>query len=156
VDGGENVKESVVNIRIATSIGLLVGCLAGLSAPVAGVEKADSTATVREGEAAGLERRLASLRREGRMLRRAAALLSEVALFDEGVGRGRSVSAEPPRGPMEPIVVQRLFSVGDEATGIGGGERGLPVSGTDVERVEADIRTLEMRLKELKKGAQKP
>ncbi len=141
-----------MNIRIAISIGLLVGCLAGLTGVAAGAEKADSTAA----EVVRLEHQLASLRREGRMLRRAAALMSEVALFDEGVVRGRSVSAESLRGPGEPIVVQRQFSVGDEATGIGGGERGLPVSGTDMERVEAEIRALEMRLKELKKGAQKP
>jgi len=154
-----------VNIRIATSIGLLVGCLAGLSAPAAGAEKADSTATIRDGEVTGLERRLASLRLEGRMLRRAATLMSEVALFDEGVGRGRSVSVEsfikdvgPPTNDPEKVpLIQRQFSVGDEATGIGGSERGLPVSGeTDLEKVEAEIRVLEVRLKTLKKGAQKP
>ncbi len=63
----------------------------------------------------------------------------------------------PPNNDPEKIpLIQRQFSVGDEATGIGGGRGGLPVSGTDLERVEAEIRSLEMRLKDLKKGAQKP
>lgn len=148
------VKESIVNIRVATSIGLLVGCLAGLTGVAAGAEKADSTATE---EVVRLGRQLASLRREGRMLRRAAALLSEVALFDEEAGRGRSVSVGPSiRNTGEPFFMERQFSVGDEATGIGGGGGGLPVSGgTNLEKVEAEVRALEMRLKALKEGAQK-
>ncbi|MSS72379.1 MAG: hypothetical protein EXS64_12945 [Candidatus Latescibacteria bacterium] len=143
--------------RLRIGIALLAGCLAGLSGPAVGENRIEPVVTVRDGETAGQERRLSSLRQERRMRRRATALLSEVALFDEGVTRGRSVSVEAPikaQAGLSPN--QRQFSLGDEAVGIGGSEGGGSAFGADLERVEAEIRTLERRLQALKEGIQRP
>ncbi len=137
-----------VRRRLRIGITLLAGCLAGLSGPAVGENRIEPVVTVRDGETAGQERR---------MRRRAAALLSEVALFDEGVTRGRSVSVEAPikaQAGLSPN--QRQFSLGDEAVGIGGSEGGGSAFGADLERVEAEIRTLERRLQALKEGIQRP
>jgi hypothetical protein len=142
-----------VHRRSGIGIALVAGCLAGLTGAAAGENRVEPMVTVREEETAGLERRLSSLRQEHRMRRRAAALLAEVALFDEGTIRGRSVAVEDPLKAQVGLAPgERQFSIGDEAVGIGGG--GGSVSGTDLDRVAAEIRALERRLQALKERTQ--
>lgn len=59
-------------------------------------------------------------------------------------------------GPPTPLWGGPEVVAQTETTGIGGGEERFRTSGTDLERVEAEIRILEAKLQGLKKGGQRP
>ena len=151
--------------RTATWIGLIVGGIITLSGFAAGEELPGSGTVVSAPQnTARLEQRMQRLQREYRHRNHAAALLSDVSLFDEGAIRGRSVrvvSNELLTGsggrevlgpPRETQGVE--IDIGYEGAGIGSGN--LSGSTTDIEALKAEIRTLQRRLREGGKGGQRP
>ena len=96
-------------------------------------------------DGAGLRERLLGLRKERRARMQAYALLSEVALFDEGAIQGRTVQPVPNNVADNEVFRGQQVAVGREHSGIGFCGVSM-ASGGDVETIAREIQRLERQI----------